>query len=474
MGVHQHTLGIVISAAKAIENKIGEERFSQEKDSLNSYLDSLLDSISEGIIAIKEDGKITHINRIAEKMLDISKETVMGKSLKAVVDIDPHAWKEILGESHISDQEVFVNLSGKPTFFILSTRPIFFGGKIVGKILILTEKQRVYQLIQRFTGGTARFTFDDIIGKNPQFLRQIELAKITSKTDSRVLLVGESGTGKELFAQAIHNQSKRRNVRFVAVSCAAVPRELIEAELFGYKEGAFTGSRKGGQIGKFELADKGTLFLDEISSMPLEMQAKILRVLQENEVVRLGDNKPRKVDVRVIAATNKDLIEEVKNRNFREDLYFRLNVVEIAIPPLRDRIEDLPLFTQYILKRIAARLEMDSIKVSEEACRLLKAYHWPGNVRELENYLERASITCEDGFIEPKHLPSRLFNNSTPQNDLSSEVRGLKEEEKSLIVKALKECKGNISESARKLHISRSTMHRRIKALKIPFHQFHQ
>jgi transcriptional regulator of acetoin/glycerol metabolism len=474
IGVHQHTLGIVVSAAKAIENKIGEERFSQEKDSLNSYLDSLLDSISEGIIAIKEDGKISHINRIAEKMLAISKETVMGKSLKAVVDIDPHAWKEMLGDSHISDQEVSVNLSRKPIFFIISTRPIFFGGKIVGKIIILTEKQRVYQLIQKFTGGNARFTFEDIIGENPQFLRQIELAKITSKTDSRVLLIGESGTGKELFAQAIHNQSKRKNGPFVAISCAAVPRELIEAELFGYKEGAFTGSRKGGQIGKFELADKGTLFLDEISSMPLEMQAKILRVLQENEVVRLGDSKPRRVDVRVIAATNKDLMEEAKNKNFREDLYFRLNVVEIVIPSLKDRIEDLPILTQHILKRIAMQLDIDSVKVSEEACRLLKSYHWPGNVRELENYLERASIMCGDGIIKPEHLPSRLFSNLTSQNNLNSQTKALKEEEKTLILNALKECKGNISESARKLQISRSTMHRRIKALKLSPYQFYQ
>jgi transcriptional regulator of acetoin/glycerol metabolism len=467
IGVHQHTLGIVISAANAVENKIGEELFSQEKESLNSYLDSLLNSISEGIIAIKQDGKITHINRIAEKMLDISKEAVMGKSLKTVVDIGPHGLKEIFRDSQISDQEVSVNLSGKPTFFILSTRPIFLGGKIVGKILNLTEKQRVYKLIHRLTGGAARFTFDDIIGKNPQFLRQIELARIASKTDSRVLLVGESGTGKELFAQAIHNQSKRKNGPFVAVSCAAVPRELIEAELFGYKEGAFTGSRRGGQIGKFEIAVNGTLFLDEISSMPLEMQAKILRVLQENEVVRLGDNKTQSVDVRIIAATNKDLTEEVRNMNFREDLYFRLNVVEIAIPPLRERIDDLPLLAEHILRRIAMRLGTDSIRVSEEACGLLKAYHWPGNVRELENYLERASITSQDGIIEPKHFPSRLFNNSTPENDLSSKVRGLEEEEKSLIVKTLKECKGNISESARRLRISRSTMHRRIRTFKL-------
>jgi transcriptional regulator of acetoin/glycerol metabolism len=469
IGVHLHTLGMVISAAKAIENKIGEEQFSREKDRLNSYLDSLLDSISEGIIAIKQDGGITHINRIAERMLHISKEAVIGRSLKTIVDFNLDTWQEVFGSGDISDQEVSINLLGKPIFFILSTKPIFCDGKIVGRILRFTEKQRVHELIYRFTGGNSRFTFNDIIGGDPKFLRQIEFAKIASKTDSRVLLVGESGTGKELFAQAIHNESKRRNGPFVAVSCAAVPRELIEAELFGYKGGAFTGSRKGGQIGKFELADKGTLFLDEISSMPLEMQAKILRVLQENEVVRLGDNTPRKVDARIITATNKNLLEEVKNGNFREDLYFRLNVVEIAIPPLRDRLEDLPLLSRHILKRIAIQLEKDSIKVSEEACRLLKNYRWPGNVRELENYLERASITCEDGIIKPKHLPKRLVISEPSPDNLDTGVKALREEEKTLIMKALKECKGNISESARKLQISRSTLYRHIKELGLSF-----
>jgi transcriptional regulator of acetoin/glycerol metabolism len=469
IGKHQHTLGMVISAAKAIENKIGEEQLSREKSNLSSHLDSLLDSVSEGIIAINKDGKVTHINRIAEKMLDILKESIVEKPLKTVIDIDSKIWEEILRNSHISDKEMAVNVLGKSNFFILSTRPIEVDGDNVGKILILTEKKRVYELIQRFTGSHAKFTFDDIIGKNPRLLRQIELAKIASKTDSRVLLVGESGTGKELFAQAIHNESKRRKGPFVAVCCAAVPRELIEAELFGYKEGAFTGSRKGGQIGKFELADRGTLLLDEISSMPLEMQAKILRILQEGEVVRLGDNTPRKVDARIIAATNKDLLEEVKNKNFREDLYFRLNIVEIVIPPLRDRLEDLPLLSHHILKRITTQLEKNSIKISEEACRLLKNYHWPGNVRELENYLERASITCEDGVIKPKHLPKHLFISAPPPDNLNIEVRALKEEEKTLIMKALKECKGNISESARKLQISRSTLYRHIKELRLSF-----
>jgi PAS domain S-box-containing protein len=472
IGIHQHTLGMVISAAKAIENKIGEEKLLGEKTKLGCYLDSLLDSISEGIIAITKDGKITHINRIAEKMLGFSKKDLMGKSLRSEINLNDKVWEEILGEIHVSDLEVSVNVSGKHNFFILSTRPIKMERKIVGKILILTEKQRVHELIQRFAGNDARFTFGDMKGKNWQLLRQIELAKIGSKTDSRILLLGESGTGKELFAQAIHNESMRKNGPFVAVSCAAIPRELIEAELFGYKQGAFTGSRKGGQIGKFELADQGTLFLDEISSMPLEMQAKILRVLQENKVIRLGDNEPRKIDVRVIAATNKDLLEEVNNKNFREDLYFRLNVIEIAIPPLRDRIEDLSELIEHILKRIANKLGMDSIKISEDAVRILGSYHWPGNVRELENYLERASITCGDGLIKPEHLPSRLINNLTVPKPLVNEVMTLKEEEKALIVRTLRECKGNVSESARKLQISRSTMHRRIKALKLTVHEF--
>lgn len=472
VGIHRHTLGMVLSAAKAIENKIGEDKLLSEKTKLGCYLDSLLDSISEGIIAVTKDGKITHINHIAEKMLGFSKKDLLGKSLRSEINLNYKVWEEILGEIHVSDLEVSVNVSGKHNFFILSTRPIKMEKRIVGKILILTEKQRVHELIQRFAGNNARFTFGDIKGKNWQLLRQIELAKIASKTDSRILLVGESGTGKELFAQAVHNESMRKNGPFVAVSCAAVPRDLIEAELFGYKQGAFTGSRKGGQIGKFELSDQGTLFLDEISSMPLEMQAKILRVLQENEVIRLGDNEPRKIDVRVIAATNKDLLEEVKNKNFREDLYFRLNVIEIAIPPLRDRIEDLSELIEHILKHIANELGMDSIMISEDAVRILGSYHWPGNVRELENYLERASVTCGDGLIKPEHLPSRLINNLTVPKALVNKVMTLKEEEKALILRTLRECKWNVSESARKLQISRSTMHRRIKALKLTAKEF--
>lgn len=474
VGVHKHNLGMVIAAAKAIENKIGEEKLSQEKNRLNSYLDLILDSISEGLIAIERNGKVTHINRIAEKMLDISKEVIEEKLLNTIVGIDPAIWQKIIGDPHLIDQEIIVDVSGKPNFFFLSTKPVEVDRKVIGKILILTEKQRVCELIQKFTGGQARFTFDDIIGKDQQLLRQVELARIASKADSRILLVGESGTGKELFAQAIHNASKRKNGPFVAVSCAAIPRELIEAELFGYIEGAFTGSRKGGQIGKFELANKGSIFLDEIGSMPYDMQAKILRVLQENEIVRLGDSKPRKVDVLVIAATNRDLMEEVQNKNFREDLYFRLNVVEIIIPPLKERMKDLPWLIQHILRRIGPQLKKDSLTVSQEALQILKSYSWPGNVRELQNYLERASILCDDRVIKPEHLPNRLLTYSTFPQQISDELKTLKEQEEMLIVRALTECQGNISESARRLQISRSTLHRRVKILGLSSHRFYQ
>ncbi len=295
--------------------------------------------------------------------------------------------------------------------------------------------------------------------------RQIELAKIAAKTGSRVLLVGESGTGKELFAQAIHNESPRRAGPFVAVSCAAVPRELIEAELFGYREGAFTGARRGGQMGKFELADGGTLFLDEISSMPLEMQAKLLRVLQEGEVMRLGDERPRRVDVRVIAAANTDLMEEVRHRNFREDLYFRLNVVEIFIPPLRERKEDLPLLVEHILARTSAQLNRGTIRISKEAMGVMMAYSWPGNVRELENCLERASILCEGDLVQSQHLPRQLL--MVRQKDLweRQQEKPLHEWEEQIIAQTLEKCQGNISLCARRLGVSRSTLHRRMKEM---------
>ena len=243
---------------------------------------------------------------------------------------------------------------------------------------------------------------------NPRMKKIYELAKKVAPSSSTVLILGESGTGKEVLAKYIHFCSKRQGP-FVAINCAAIPEELLEAELFGYEKGAFTGAVKS-KPGKFEVAHKGTLFLDEIGDMSLKLQAKLLRVLQERQVERLGGNTPIKVDTRIIAATNKNLEEEVKNGNFREDLYFRLNVIPLHLPPLRERKEDISLLATFFLKKICKREGIEEKKFSKEALELLKNYHWPGNIRELENFVERLVILTDKKIIEPEDLSSDLVN----------------------------------------------------------------
>jgi transcriptional regulator with PAS, ATPase and Fis domain len=460
-GAHQHTLGIVVAAAQGIENKIREQELSRERDNLSSYLDSILNSISEGIIAVDTRGRVVRVNQIAQTMLDLSHHPLVGRPLKTVVKIEPGILHEILGGEGLRDREITVHVSGRPFFFICSTAHIRQKGESLGKILVLTEKQRVYRLMHKLAGNIARFTFSDIKGRNPELRRQIRFAQIASKTDSRVLITGESGTGKELFAQAIHNESSRKNGPFVAISCASLPRELIEAELFGYQEGAFTGAKKGGRIGKFEFADRGTLFLDDIALMNLDMQAKLLRVLQANEITRLGDIGPRPVDVRVIAATSQDPLAQVLNKEFREDLYYRLNVVEISIPPLRKRMDDLETLVEHILGRLSGQLGARIPKISEEAMKTLHGYPWPGNVRELENCLEQARVICDGDLLLPEHLPVRLQGGEGIPS--RGPVKTIQEGERDLILSALSRSGGNISQAARLLQISRSTLHRRLR-----------
>jgi len=286
------------------------------------------------------------------------------------------------------------------------------------------------------------------------------MAKIAARTNSRILITGESGTGKELFAQAIHNHSSRRNEPFVAISCAAIPRDLIESELFGYLGGAFTGARRNGQVGKFELANKGTLFLDGVDGLPLDLQAKLLRVLQQNEIMRLGDTRTIAVDVRIMAASNIDLMAEVENNNFREDFYYRLNVVEIVIPPLRERIEDLEVLIDHVMKRHCKEMGISKIEISENALDILRDYHWPGNVRELENYIERAVLLSQGGVIRKTHLPEKIWKKT---GDFVYRAMSLNQGFKEIIEATLDRCGGNMSRAARELKIARSTLYRKMK-----------
>lgn len=303
-----------------------------------------------------------------------------------------------------------------------------------------------------------RFRFENIIAKSPRMQQVIEVIKIVSKSNATVLVTGETGTGKELVAQAIHSQSLRADKPFIAVSCAALPESLLESELFGHEKGAFTGAYARKQ-GKFEAANRGTLFLDEIGEMSANIQVHLLRVLEEKEFNRVGGNELIKVDVRVISATNRDMKKTIADGSFREDLYYRLNVVNIEIPPLRERKEDIPLLAQYFLKKFATENEKEIAGFSNEATAFLMRYEWPGNVRELENAVERAVILAKNPDIEVTDISP---NNLAPYLAVST-TRNLKEVEKNHIEEVLLETGGNYTESAKILGISRMTLYNKAK-----------
>src|SRR6185369_15776299 len=306
-------------------------------------------SLFEAFITIDGTGLVSSVNPTAARKLGILVEQALGKSVLRLFPSSPELIGVLEGSGKQQNPIEVVTESGRG-HFIVTAYVMHADGAPQGAFLALRERKEFLNEVREISGFDAVTRFEDIVGKSPGLRRQIELARITARQNSRVLITGETGTGNELFAQSIHNGSPRSRGPFVALNCAAIPRELLESELFGYKGGAFTGSRKAGQVGKFELADGGTIFLDEVNQLPLDLQAKLLRVLQDGTILRLGDTKPIRVDVRVVAATNEDLHEKSQSGGFRQDLYFRLGVVEINLPPLRERIEDIPLLAEYILE----------------------------------------------------------------------------------------------------------------------------
>ncbi len=459
--LQKHTLALVKSASTNIESRLRERDLGEKAQRLNTMLTLIYNSLSEGIVATDKHYVITHLNRSAQKMLSRAGQPLLGKPItdivlsreKLIAYLERFDFSETLEIGFLSD--------GEPRSFLCRIDPIQTeSSKILGMIFTLSEKRRMIDIAKRIGGNYSKYEFKDIQGKSPIFLKQIEIAKIAAKTNSRVLIMGESGTGKELFAHSIHSHSHRSSGPFVAISCAAIPRDLIESELFGYKGGAFTGAREKGMIGKFELAHKGTLFLDEIDGLPLDLQAKLLRVLQQREIMRLGDNQTVPIDVRVIAASNADLRAKVQSGNFREDLFYRLNVMEIYLPPLRERKEDILLLTDHILHRLSHEMKIPKPAVPGPIQDALIRYHWPGNVRELENVLERALLLSQGETLLMEHLP--LVRSLKPEETFPSSLsieQGLKE----IIETALKESGGNVSLAARRLKIARSTLYRKMK-----------
>lgn len=469
---HPHTQGMVVSAAEGIGTRLKQIAAALEKSRSDMLLSSVLQSISEAILTVDSTGVVRHMNDGAARLLSVQPRDVVGQNVQRLFPSNPYVLTAIRSDKESGPLELTVDSERGRSYCIAKVLRIQQGE--AGAILSLTASREFFNNVREMSGFTATFRFEDLVGKSQALLRQIELAKVAAKQDCRVLITGETGTGKELFAQAIHNHSSRRNGPFVAINCAAIPRELLESEIFGYRAGAFTGARKTGQVGKLELADGGSIFLDEISQMSLDLQAKLLRVLQDGLITRLGDSKPVKVNVRIIAATNEDLYEKSRNREFRQDLYFRLSVIEVLLPPLRERTSDIPSLAEHILSRIAAKVNNRDIVVSDEAMELLKAYSWPGNIREMENVLEMAAILCEGDVIEPRQLahrlkapevetrlPSAVARSLNPAGPF--EVQQIREVEIDVIRATMKEFQGNVALVSRKLGISRSTIYRRMK-----------
>lgn len=348
--------------------------------------------------------------------------------------------------------------------------------KDIDNLKILNNKiMNLEQELEFYKNGikaenTAQHTFDRLIGVDSGFREIVKFAEKVAKGDSSVLITGKSGTGKELLAEAIHNSSKRARMPFVKINCGAIPPELFESEMFGYEEGAFTGAKRTGKKGKFELADGGTVLLDEIGDMPLFMQVKLLRVLQEREIVRVGSNDVRKIDVRIIAATNKDLQSLTKEGQFREDLYYRLNVMHINIPSLKERIDDVEELAEHLRVKLCNKFGVYSEGISKEAIDYLKSYDWPGNVRELENVIERAiNLLNAELIIMPEHLPKKILQaNKEIIINQGKQLKHVTDElEKEMILQVLNESKGNKNEAAKKLGISRQGLYKKIKRLNL-------
>ncbi len=474
---HPHTLGMVAAAAKAIENQIVIEKANAEILLKTKYQSAIAECITDGFLTIDNHGILTYINETGADILGIDKETALGNPIKDLVDFDPVILDVIHTGKGYVDKEFIVrnNKNGVKYHFIKTAMPIRDEeGNIVGAIDNFRKIKRVHTMMRKLVGNYGKFTFDDIIGSSSRMKECIRLSKIAARSSSNVLIYGESGTGKELLVQSIHNASNRKNESLVSINCAAIPSELIESELFGYEGGAFTGALKNGQIGKFELANGGTIFLDEIGDMPLHMQAKLLRVLQENQIMRVGGSDLLDVDARIISATNKDLLSECRKGNFREDLYYRLNVLNIVSPPLRDRKEDIEALVCHFISKINEKIGSSIEDISPEAMDCLMNYDWPGNVRELENTIERAVNICSGTTIGMQDISKNILEYLKKKSDdckdkrsidvdESMEIESLEEIEKEAIEKALLITKGNISQTASALKVSRNTLYNKMK-----------
>jgi PAS domain S-box-containing protein len=429
----------------------------------------ILDSINEGVFSVDLEWRITAFNRAAERITQVSRRQALGQYCCDVFRASICEQACVLRRTLSSGKPIanatahIVNREGKRVPIRISTALLRDkDGHVTGGVETFQDLSGIEQLQKELH---ARYTFEDIVGRSAAMIRLFEVLPLIAESSSTVLIEGASGTGKELFARAIHNLSPRGKKPFIAVSCAALPDSLLESELFGHKAGAFTDARRD-KPGRFALADGGTLFLDEIGDISPAMQVRLLRVLQERVIEPLGSIEPVKTDVRVIAATNRDLGQLVQEGRFRNDLYYRIRVISLKLPGLCQRREDIPLLVDYLVAKFNRLQGKDIAGISDEVLARLMEYDYPGNVRELENIIEQAFVLCRGGLIELHHLPPELRPTGTG-GTAGPDPMSLQAMEKLMIVEALRRHRGNRKETARQLDIDQSTLYRKMKALNI-------
>lgn len=438
-----------------------------------SEMATVLETTHEGIFAIDNRGYIRHCNSMAEELFKTTKNDIIGSHISKFMRGTPALEVLRSGTGYTENEEVYNSERGS-FHFIVTAKPYFSDRNVAGVVVSFRDIEEAQKLVYNINTRALKYTFDDIMGESEAIRRAKNQALLTARGNSTVLITGESGTGKEMFAKAIHYSSSRAKGPFITVNCGAIPENLLESELFGYEKGAFTGANEKGKFGKFELANGGTIFLDEIGDMPLHLQVKLLHVLQNMRFERVGGNKVIIVDVRVIAATNKDLEAMIKEGTFREDLYYRLSVIPLTIPPLRGRRTDIKPLMYHFLNKYNTFMNKKIIGFTEEVEYIYEAYDWPGNVRELENAIEYGTNMAFGDKIGIDAIPGRLLKNDANTIHIEESDLPLSEQvkfyEKEIITRKLKKYSSSSNAKdlvAKDLGLSRATLYRKLSELDI-------
>ncbi len=452
------------------------EGLLERQRQLIEELQTLVNHVPYGLMVLEPGGVVRHLNAEAARQLKLQRHLAQGRRLGSLLDFDTMVEQVFLTGEGYTDRERIIATPRFQLHVLDTAIPVkAVDGRVLSVVNTFREIQGLHRLADRLAGSQARHTFDTVLGHSPALRSAVAMARKASRSMANILLTGESGTGKEVFAQAIHNESPRREGPFIAVNCAALPRDLIESELFGYAPGAFTGAQREGRPGKFEAAQGGTIFLDEVAELPLDVQAKLLRVLQEREVVRLGSTRTLAIDARVITASNRDLQAMVTRREFRADLYYRCHVIGVTLPPLRERPSDIALLAEHFLARYAAALGKPARQIPADLLALLLQHPWPGNVRELENTLERL-VNLSDGEMldtdlvafgpatgAPGMPTADTERAPTPPPPASLRPRSLHEAERQTIVDALHAHRFNVTHTAQTLGIAKPTLYAKLR-----------